>query len=47
MDDGVSGSGEAVSVSAWSAWAVSELSGKAGHYAPVVRTLGENAGASG
>ena len=34
--------GAAVLVSAWVAWSVSALAGKAGHYSPFVRTIGEN-----
>ena len=47
MAAGVAGSGVAVSVSAGAAWAVSACAGKAGHSAPLVRTLDDNAGASG
>ena len=41
------GSGAAVSVSSEDAWAASARACKAGHSDPLVRTLGENAGASG
>ena len=40
-------SGAVLSVSAWSAWVVSERSGKSGHSTPLVRMLGEKSGASG
>ena len=44
---GMSGSGALVMVSAGSAWSVLVRAGEAGHSSPLVRTLGENAGASG
>ena len=44
---GMAGLGAAVSVSAGDVWSVLVRAGKAGHLAPRVRTLGENAGASG
>ena len=44
MAAGVAGLGTAVLVSAGSAWAVSAHAGKAGHSAPLMRTMGENAG---
>ena len=47
MDIGVAVLGEAVLVSACVVWAVSAQDGKAGHLSPLLRTLGDNAGASG
>ena len=47
MAAGVAVSGLAVSVSAWSAWAILAQAGKAGHSSLPVGTLGENSGASG
>ena len=44
---GVVGLGEAFSVSAGAACAVSACTGKAGHSSPLGRTLGENSGAFG
>ena len=43
---GVAGLGAVVLVSAGGAWAVLACAGKACHLDPLVRTLGENAGAS-
>ena len=45
-DAGVAGLGAAVLVSAGTLWAVSARTSKAGHLAPLGRTLGENVGAS-
>ena len=42
----MAGSRAAVSVSAGSAWAVSECAGKTGHLYNIGRTLGDNNGAS-
>ena len=45
-DAGVLGSGVELSVSNVATWAVLVRAGKAGHLDPLVRTLGENEGAS-
>ena len=44
---GVAVLGAAVLVRSWSAWAVSTLADKVGHFSPYTRKLDENSGASG